>query len=186
MKDDLKEINNEDKVFLAADKTRNMYKVEKEAYNEHLESNITKEYKKAGKNVIRDIIKDDKKIAEALEIDDRLHVTTKRDCYITIKDHKPNYANNPSFRLINPCKSELGMVSKQMLVKIITAVKSKVHLTQWKNSDSVIDWFTNLKNKERLHFIQFDVVKEMYYTDNKPPWTFISLQLRLSFLCSVH
>ena len=49
LKDDLKEINNEDKVFLAADKTRNMYKVEKEAYNEHLESNFTKEYKKARK-----------------------------------------------------------------------------------------------------------------------------------------
>lgn len=34
--------------------------------------------------------------------------------------------------------------------------------------------------------IQFDVVKEMYYTDNKPPWTSISLQLRLSCLESEH
>ena len=158
LKDDLKNINSEDKVFLAADKTRNIYKIEKEAYNEYLENNITKEYKKAAKNVVQNITKDDKKIAEALEIDDRLHTTTKRDCYITIKDHKPNYVNNPKFRLINPCKSELGMVSKQMLVKIISAIKSKSHFTQWKNSDSVINWFTQLKNKEKLHFIQFDVV----------------------------
>ena len=38
-----------------------------------------KNTKKLEKKIIRDIIKDDKKIAEALEIDDRLHVTTKRD-----------------------------------------------------------------------------------------------------------
>ena len=45
-----------------------------------------------------------------------------------------------------------------MLVKIITEVKNKSHLLQWKNSDSVINWFSKLENKQRLHFIQFDVV----------------------------
>jgi hypothetical protein len=29
---------------------------------------------------------------------------------------------------------------------------------QWKNTDSVIDWFCQLKDKERLTFIQFDIV----------------------------
>ena len=69
-----------------------------------------------------------------------------------------SYWNNPKFRLINPTKSELGMVSKQMLSKIITAVKNKTQFMQWKNSDSVIHWFSQLSNKEKLHFIQFDVV----------------------------
>ena len=53
---------------------------------------------------------------------------------------------------------EIGMVSKQMLAKIVLAVKEKSHLVQWKNTDSVITWFKQLKNKERLKFIQFDVV----------------------------
>ena len=50
------------------------------------------------------------------------------------------------------------MVSKQMLVKIIQTVKEKSHIQQWKNTDAVINWFKNLENKERLTFIQFDVV----------------------------
>jgi hypothetical protein len=70
------------------------------------------------------------------------------------------------FRLINPTKSELGMVSKKMLDKIIETVKSKSHLLQWKNSDSVIQWFSSLQNKQRLHFIQFDVIN--FYASISP------------------
>ena len=50
------------------------------------------------------------------------------------------------------------MVSKKMLAKIVQDVKAKSQLVQWKNTDSVIAWFKQLKNKERLKFIQFDVV----------------------------
>ena len=97
-------------------------------------------------------------MAKELEVEDRLYCTSKRDSFITIKDHKPNYMNNPKCRLLNPCKSELGKVSKQMLAKIVSVVKEKSHLQQWKNTDSVIDWFCQLKDKQRLTFIQFDVV----------------------------
>ena len=89
---------------------------------------------------------------------DRVHCTKKRDTFITLKDHKQQFMNNPKFRVINPTKSELGKVSKQMLTKIISAVKTKSQLLQFKNSDSTIDWFCKLKDKHRLHFIQFDVV----------------------------
>ena len=74
--------------------------------------------------------------------------------------------NNPKFRVINPTKSELGKVSKQMLTKIISAVKTKSQLLQFKNSDSTIDWFCKLKDKHRLHFIQFDVVN--FYASINP------------------
>ena len=30
-------------------------------------------------------------------------------------NHKPNFENNPTCRLINPSKSEIGRVSKQIL-----------------------------------------------------------------------
>ena len=158
MKHDLNNIRREEKVIIAADKTRNFYKIEKERYIEYLNNNITKSYKKTDNRVIDDITKDDKKAAVDLDIHDRLYCTSKRECFITLKDHKPDFRNTPKFRLLNPTKSELGMVSKQMLVKIITEVKNKSHLLQWKNSDSVINWFSKLENKQRLHFIQFDVV----------------------------
>ena len=62
------------------------------------------------------------------------------------------------FRVINPTKSELGKVSKHMLAEIILSVKTKSQLLQFKNTDSVIEWFKHLEDKNKLHFIQFDVV----------------------------
>ena len=77
---------------------------------------------------------------------------------MTLKDHKPNFMNNPKCRVLNPCKSELGKVSKQMLSEIVSVVKNKSQLQQWRNIDSVINWFTQIKDKARLTFIQFVVV----------------------------
>ena len=158
LKDDLKAIRNDKKVIVAADKTRNYYRMDKERYKELLNNNITKDYKKVDDKVIKDITRNDQKEALKLEVADRVYCTSKRDSFITIKDHKQNYMNNTKCRLINPCKSEMGMISKQMLSKIITDVKTKSQLHQWKNSDSVIDWFSKLQNKQDLHFIQFDIM----------------------------
>ena len=50
-------------------------------------------------------------------------------------------------------------VSKQsMLDKIINTVSQKSYLLQWKNLDAVIYWFSELENKQRTHFTQFNVV----------------------------
>ena len=51
-------------------------------------------------------------------------------------------------------------------MKIVSTVKSKSQLQQWKNTHSVIEWFTQLKNKEKHYFIQFDVVE--YYASITP------------------
>ena len=56
-----------------------------------LRQNITKEYKKSNKAAVRKVDEDDKKIASDLELEDRIYTYSKRDCFITIKDHKPNY-----------------------------------------------------------------------------------------------
>ena len=84
--------------------------------------------------------------------------TQARPARATLKDHKDNFLEDPKIRLINPTKPEIGRISKQILSKIIHAVRGKTKFNQWINSDEVIDWFTALQNKERLKFISWDVV----------------------------
>ena len=122
-----------------------------------LKKHITKDYKKAKDSFAENTTKVDKEIAESLDLDDRIYCTSKREAYITMKDHKPTFANKPTCRLINPTKTELGKISKKKISKIILDVKNKTKFNQWKNSDSVIDWFSDLTNKNSLSFIQFDI-----------------------------
>ena len=74
------------------------------------------------------------------------------------KDHKPNFVNNPTCRLINPAKSEIGKISKQFLDRINTNIATKLRLNQWKNTKAVLSWFNSIHNKENYSFIAFDVV----------------------------
>ena len=111
LKDDLKDINREDRIIVPADKTRSHYNIEKQTYTDFLNNNITKDYKKADEEVIEDITKTDKAVATKLDIEDRVYYTTKRETFLTLKDHKPQFMNKLLFRVISPCKSELGMVS---------------------------------------------------------------------------
>jgi hypothetical protein len=64
-----------------------------------------------------------------------------------LKDHKPNFDNNPTFRLINPSKSEIGRVSKLILDRIKTKVIEATHINQWKNTKSVLSWFNQVADK---------------------------------------
>ena len=52
-----------------------------------------------------------KKIATKLKIDDRVQQFHEAEAFITVKDHKDNFPNFPTFRLINPSKSEIGKIS---------------------------------------------------------------------------
>ena len=55
MNDDLKKMKDDEKVYVAADKTSNFYRMSSEHYKELLEQNITKEYKKVNKKVVRKV-----------------------------------------------------------------------------------------------------------------------------------
>ena len=79
------------------------------------------------------------------------------EAYITIKDHKEDFPNKISCRLINPSKSSIGKISKVILDKINNIVQSRTSVNQWKNTSSVIEWFINIKNKESSLFIVFDI-----------------------------
>ena len=155
---DVKMIQKEKKVIVAADKTTNFYKMQPSEYNTLLRNNITKDYKTAHHATIRSIKREEKEIAEKLELDDRMEVMAQKEAFITLKDHKDNFRNRPTCRLINPCKPETGIVSKAFLDRINETIRVSTQVNQWKNSDSVISWFKDIENKNLYHFISFDIV----------------------------
>ena len=79
--------------------------------------------------------------------------------FITLKDHKDNFDSQPKCRLINPAKSELGKVSKIILDEINNKLRSKLHVNQWKNTASVINWFNSINDKPNHTFLSFDIVE---------------------------
>ena len=66
----------ENKIYVAADKTTNYYKVAPEDHNEMLMNNITKEYKKSNETALKKVDKQDRNIANKLELDDRIYAFT--------------------------------------------------------------------------------------------------------------
>ena len=97
---DLKEIRQDKNIFVKADKTTDHYKSEPKEYMTLVHKNVTKGYKKADWNVPDAITSVDKKVAEKLGLDDRIEVSANRDPFLTMKDHKPDFMNNPTCRLI--------------------------------------------------------------------------------------
>ena len=55
----------------------------------------------------------------------------------------------------------MGKLSKQILDRINENLRVKIGCNQWKNKDSVIDWFRKLPNKSRCTFVVFDI-EEFY------------------------
>ena len=157
LQEDIKKINNSTKAFIPADKTANYYEIDKATHNKLLADNITTTYKKANDNTIININNEAKNIAANLNIDDRTECMAKRQAFITLKDHKDNFQNKPTCRLINPAKSEIGRISKQILENINITIRQKTGLNQWKNSSSVINWFSNIQHKDHHTFAVFDI-----------------------------
>ena len=147
------------KSFVPADKTSNFYQMEPKQYTDLLEKKITKSYKRSTDATARKIQREDKKITTKLEINDRVDITAKREAFITLKDHKPNFADKPTCRLINPTKSEVGKISKQILDRVNAKVIAATAINQWKNTLSVIDRFKKIDNKKQQSFICFDIVE---------------------------
>ena len=70
-------------------------------------SNIKKKVNAAGKQVLHN-----NKVLK------RMQTNGENNCFISLKDHKENFQNNPTVRLINPAKNELGKISKIILDRI--------------------------------------------------------------------
>ena len=118
LRSDIQKVNASDKVLVFAEKTRNVYQMEKDEYEKLLRENITKTYKKANENTADLINTEFNSFNTDLDISDRVETMAKHQAFITIKDHKDNFENSRLCRLINPTKSDLGKVCKQILENI--------------------------------------------------------------------
>ena len=106
---------------------------------------------------VKNINYNSKLIVQELSIDDRVEKMLETEAYITIKDHREAFPHKLSFHLLNPCKSDIGKIGKNILDRINKSLISSTHANQWKNTSSVIGWFKNISNKRQSSFIQFDV-----------------------------
>ena len=160
-KEDLKLINLSKNIFLSADKIQNFYEITKEGYEKIIHENVTEKYKKANMSLPKRINREARKISKTFDVADRVDTMAKQEYFLTLKDHKEDYRTNPKYRLLNPKKSQLGKISKQILQKINKTLRSKLNLNQWQNSAEVIDWFKDIQQKSSHTFTVFDI-QEFY------------------------
>ena len=140
-----------------ADKTSNMYRLSRDQYNMLLNNSITSTYKKSNNNIKKKINISGRNILKDKEVLQRMDINGEGNCFITLKDHKENFQNNPSVRLINPTKNELGRLSRFIIQAINKELRYKFNLNQWKNAEDVIDWFNSISEKQLCKFVIFDI-----------------------------
>ena len=85
----------------------------------------------------------------------------ENNCFISLKVHKENLQNNPTVRLINPAKNELGKKRKVILDEMNKNIRENLQLNQWKNASTVIDLFITIQEKHLHSFVIFGI-KDFY------------------------
>ena len=155
---DVKVIRISISVIVQADKTTNLYRMSVADYSKLLNDNITAKHKKTSADTVSDINNEAKTIAREPQLDSRIERFSDKNAFVTIKDHKKNFPNNLMCRLINPAKSQIGIVGKQILEKIDNTIRSQSNFNQWRNTSSVISWFNSIPNKSECKFLKFDIV----------------------------
>ena len=65
-----------------------------------------------------------------MEVIKRMLVNSQQNCFITLTDHKPNFQNNSTVRLLNPAKNKLGRICKTILGKINVNLRNSLYLNR--------------------------------------------------------
>ena len=61
---------------------------------------------------------------------------------------KTTFKTNPLADLLTLTKARSGELAKKLLENINTTIRQKIGLNQWKNSTSVINWFSSIQDKQ--------------------------------------
>ena len=83
--------------------------------------------------------KKEKKILKNKQALNRLDFNEESNCF--------NFQDNPTVRLINPAKNEIGRISKVIIDKINLSLMEQLKVNQWKNTQNVVKWFTEIEEK---------------------------------------
>ena len=166
LKNDISSIRNSTYMYTYADKTSNLYKLSKDDYNKLLINATTSNYKKTDPIVKDSINKEGKTILKKHDVYNKININGSSSCFITLKDHKSNFVNSSTVRLINPAKNEVGRLSKYILSDINLQLRNILQLNQWNNTTNVLNWFKNIKDKNSYNFLIFDIV-EFYPSINE-------------------
>ena len=158
LRTDVKEINSSPQIFVKADKTTNLYKVPKDKYAKLMTDHISAKYKKSSPSSTSKINKEAKKIAVKHDLETKINVLAESNAFVTIKDHKDNFPNTIKCRLINPAKSEIGIMSRTHLQAINNCIRGKTNLNQWQNTSTALAWFKDIPDKKKCKFFQLDIV----------------------------
>ena len=157
LKTDIRDIRSSAKVFVPADRSTNLYEISTDSYKRLHQISINKSYKKCNADIKSEIDSEARTIASSLNLADRIEKFAEKDSFITLKDHKENFQNHPTCRLINPAKSEMGHISKTLLERIVSKVAEQSGLNQWRNTSVVIDWFKQIPHKSHTRLMKFDI-----------------------------
>ena len=131
-----------------------MHRLSKDEYSNLLQNAITSKYKKTDKLTATNINKE-------INVIDRIEINSTGSSFITLKDHKENFLNGPTTRLLNPAKNEIGRISKHILQNINKTLSKETKVNGCKNTESVINWFKSIPNKHLYTFLMFDI-KDFY------------------------
>jgi hypothetical protein len=159
----IQDLNSNTGVIVRGDKSSNLYNVEMGEYLKIMDKEITKNYKKVDDSVIDRINDNIEKYGILLGVDDRVSKIAPdgQVAFCNLKDHKSEWERTCPIRLINPCKSDLGKMSKKCLDRILGVLRKKFeHLNQFRSTDDALKWFR--KNSEKASgILTFDI--EAFY-----------------------
>ena len=91
-------------------------------------------------------------------MNERIEQYNQNQSFITLKYDKENFQKNPKCRLINPAKSEIGIVSKHYIDHVNKSIREKLNVNQWRKRQAVITWFKDIKSNSISSFIKFGTV----------------------------
>ena len=157
LKQTVKKIKECDELIIKADKTKNHYKVKCEEYKKMKQNAVTKEYKHASTGLVEQVDFETAQIAKELGLADRMEVFKQNEAFITLKDHKEGWPSVIKTRLLNPAKSDLGVVAKHILQEIIKKLLTATNLNLWESTDQATKWFNELPTDEVLSFLIYDI-----------------------------
>ena len=164
LKQEINNIKSSDKIKVFADKTKNIYHVPVNDYKKRVLDTVTQEYEKCAPSKIKNVnaeaaeLADNFPVGDDKTLADRIDVLQKNECFITFKDHKDSFPGRVETRLINPSKSNIGKISKQILQRINNKMRVKTGLQQWQSTNQAVEWFKGIVNKSKYTFFKLDIV----------------------------